>query len=257
MQSSTDRVAWPMPTRPSANSCRRTDAPNFEGYWENEAADQSKLRNGWYWTGDLAYKDAAGFLWFAGRAGRRLRVDGRTLRLPPRRQDPAAPSRRRHGCRYAIPDPSVGDQVMTAIQLRPGAEFDGKGFGRFLAKTTGPRAEVGPPVRTRRPVLPTTATAKILVRQLAGPRPSNARIRVGIGLHGAASLRRPRPHFERTLTAQRPVAVLVHGGTFTSTSGTRFVLTWRRRRWPSTCRAGAISPQTWQRSVSRTGGVRL
>jgi fatty-acyl-CoA synthase len=67
---------------------------------------------------------------------------------------------------YAIPDPVVGDQVMAAIQLRPGVEFDGKAFGRFLAG----QPDLGPKwvprfVRVGES-LPTTATAKILVRQL-------------------------------------------------------------------------------------------
>ena len=35
---------------------------NFEGYWENEEADQARVRDGRYWSGDLAYKDAEGLL---------------------------------------------------------------------------------------------------------------------------------------------------------------------------------------------------
>jgi fatty-acyl-CoA synthase len=141
-------------------------SPNFEGYWENEEADQNKLRNGWYWTGDLAYKDAAGYLWFAGRADDWLRVDGENFAAAP-----VVRILQRHpdvvmAAVYAIPDPVVGDQVMAAIQLRPGVEFDGKGFGRFLAG----QPDLGPKwvprfVRVGES-LPTTATAKILVRQL-------------------------------------------------------------------------------------------
>jgi fatty-acyl-CoA synthase len=80
------------------------------------------------------------------------------------------------GAVYAIPDPVVGDQVMAALQLRPGVAFDGEGFGRFLAgqRDLGPKA-VPRYVRVSE-ALPTTATAKILVRQLradglAGPDP--------------------------------------------------------------------------------------
>jgi fatty-acyl-CoA synthase len=141
-------------------------SPNFEGYWENEEADQNKLRNGWYWTGDLAYKDAAGYLWFAGRADDWLRVDGENFAAAP-----VVRILQRHpdvvmGAVYAIPDPVVGDQVMAALQLRPGVAFDGEGFGRFLARQRdlGPKA-VPRYVRVSE-ALPTTATAKILVRQL-------------------------------------------------------------------------------------------
>ena len=141
-------------------------SPNFEGYWENEEADQNKLRNGWYWTGDLAYKDGDGYLWFAGRADDWLRVDGENFAAAP-----VVRILQRHpdvvmGAVYAIPDPVVGDQVMAALQLRPGVAFDGEGFGRFLAgqRDLGPKA-VPRYVRVS-DALPTTATAKILVRQL-------------------------------------------------------------------------------------------
>ncbi len=42
-------------------------ASGFEGYWRNDEAEVARLRNGWYWTGDLAYRDEAGFFYFAGR----------------------------------------------------------------------------------------------------------------------------------------------------------------------------------------------
>ncbi|MDZ4270868.1 MAG: AMP-binding protein, partial [Mycobacterium sp.] len=37
-------------------------ARDFEGYYRNDAADAERLRNGWYWSGDLGYADTAGFL---------------------------------------------------------------------------------------------------------------------------------------------------------------------------------------------------
>jgi acyl-CoA synthetase (AMP-forming)/AMP-acid ligase II len=52
----------------------------FEGYYKNEAADRQRLRDGMYWTGDLAYRDADGFLYFAGRDFEWLRVDGENFR---------------------------------------------------------------------------------------------------------------------------------------------------------------------------------
>ncbi len=41
-------------------------APNpFEGYWRNPEADAERRREGWYWTGDLFYRDTDGYLYFA------------------------------------------------------------------------------------------------------------------------------------------------------------------------------------------------
>ena len=35
----------------------------FEGYYNNSAATEKTTRFGWYWSGDLGYKDAQGYLY--------------------------------------------------------------------------------------------------------------------------------------------------------------------------------------------------
>ena len=98
----------------------------FEGYWRNGEAETARLREGWYWTGDLAYRDDAGFFYFAGRDHDWLRVDGENFASAPierilqRHPDIVLASV------YAVPDPVVGDQVMAAVQLRPGLDGAGR-----------------------------------------------------------------------------------------------------------------------------------
>ena len=103
----------------------------FEGYWRNGEAETARLREGWYWTGDLAYRDDAGFFYFAGRDHDWLRVDGENFASAPierilqRHPDIVLASV------YAVPDPVVGDQVMAAVQLRPGVDaLDAEESGR-------------------------------------------------------------------------------------------------------------------------------
>lgn len=143
-----------------------TGASGFEGYWRNEDAERARLRNGWYWTGDLAYKDSDGFLYFAGRNDDWMRVDGENFAAAP-----VARILERHpdvvlAAVYAVPDPVTGDQVMAALQLREGSEFDPDSFSRFLDEQPDMGTKWTPRyVRVCSP-LPTTATSKILTRLL-------------------------------------------------------------------------------------------
>lgn len=108
-------------------------AARFEGYWNNPEADAERVRHGWYWTGDLGYADAQGFLYFAGRSGDWIRVDGentsallieRILRRHPAVVAAAA---------FAVPDPRSGDQVMAALEVAEGTTFDSLDLPGFLA----------------------------------------------------------------------------------------------------------------------------
>src|SRR5205814_8035136 len=61
----------------------RHGAAGFEGYWENEEATSARVRDGMYWTGDLAYRDQDGFVYLAGRDFEWLRVDGENFAAAP------------------------------------------------------------------------------------------------------------------------------------------------------------------------------
>ncbi len=40
----------------------------FQGYWQDDERTAEVFRNGWYYTGDRAFRDEDGYLWFVGRA---------------------------------------------------------------------------------------------------------------------------------------------------------------------------------------------
>jgi fatty-acyl-CoA synthase len=112
---------------------RRDAAGGFEGYWNNPEAESDRLRDGWFWSGDLAYRDADGVFWFAGRAGDWLRVDSENFAVSPverilgRFADAAAVAV------VGVPDPLAGDQILVTIELLPGRSFDPDAFASFLA----------------------------------------------------------------------------------------------------------------------------
>ncbi len=139
----------------------------FEGYWHNDDAERARLREGWYWTGDLAYRDEAGFFYFAGRDHDWLRVDGENFASAPierilqRHRDVVL------AAVYAVPDPVVGDQVMAAVQVRPGVgALDAGEFAAFLGAQSDLGTKWAPRFVRMSGSLPVTATNKVLKRAL-------------------------------------------------------------------------------------------
>ena len=55
----------------------------FEGYYNDPEANAQRMTGGIYHSGDLAYRDEAGYAYFAGRLGDWLRVDGENLGTAP------------------------------------------------------------------------------------------------------------------------------------------------------------------------------
>jgi fatty-acyl-CoA synthase len=144
----------------------QTGGAGFEGYWRNSEAEASRVRNGWYWTGDLAYRDENDFFYFGGRDFDWLRVDGENFAAAP-----VEGILQRHpdvvlAAVYAVPDTIVGDQVMATLLLRPGATFDPEGFVDFLAGQSDLGTKWAPRYVRVTDELPETATSKVLKRVL-------------------------------------------------------------------------------------------
>jgi len=141
-------------------------AAGFEGYYKNDEANAQRVRGGYYWTGDLGYRDAEGWFYFAGRDFEWLRVDGENFS--------AAPVERilmRHpdvlvAAVYAVPDEEVGDQVMAALELRPGAAFDPEDFDEFLSEQPDLGTKWSPRYVRVMEAIPVTETQKPMKRRL-------------------------------------------------------------------------------------------
>ena len=144
-----------------------SDAGRFEGYYNDPDAEAERMRGGVYHSGDLAYRDENGYAYFAGRLGDWMRVDGENLG--------SAPIERvllRHPdvvevAVYGIPAPDVGDQVMAALVLTQGSEFDAEKFRAFLAEQPDLGPKQWPSFVRVGAELPRTETFKVIKRQLS------------------------------------------------------------------------------------------
>jgi fatty-acyl-CoA synthase len=139
----------------------RDGLAGFEGYHANPEADAERSRNGWYWTGDLGYRDEEGTFWFAGRTADWLRVDGENFAAGP----VEAVLGRFPGVAavvvYGVPDPRTGDQVMAALEPAAGNVFDPAAFAGFLADQPDLGTKWAPRFVRLVRALPVTATGKV------------------------------------------------------------------------------------------------
>lgn len=149
----------------------------FAGYYNDDTSTSDRMRDGMYWSGDLAYRDADGFVYLAGRSGDWLRVDGENMATGIVEEillrNPAVS----RVAVYGLPDPrGVGDQLAAAIVPRHDSELEPAAFEQFLASQPDLSPKAWPRWVRISVDLPTTATNKILKREL---------VRQGVGAAGA------------------------------------------------------------------------
>jgi fatty-acyl-CoA synthase len=174
----------------------------FEGYYRNEEAMLRTTRNGWYWSGDLGYVDDDGWVYFAGRTSDWLRVEGENF--------PAAPIEAivaRHpdvmmASVYGVPDVDAGDQVMVALVLRAGAEFDGRSFAAWVDAQPDLSPTWRPRFVRQCAALPTTPTNKVVTRTLV-----HEKFRSDLVRGDAIYTRARDEHVYRAFTSEDEVAL--------------------------------------------------
>lgn len=144
----------------------RNVVDRFEGYYHNHEAEAERTRNGWYWSGDLGYRDDAGVFYFAGRSGEWLRVDSENFATAPVERILGRFPGASGVAVYAVPDErTADDQIMAALELDPGVVFDPAAFGRFLAEQPDLGTKWAPRY-VRITTLPVGATNKVDKRPL-------------------------------------------------------------------------------------------
>jgi fatty-acyl-CoA synthase len=138
----------------------------FTGYYNDPSATAERMRHGMYWSGDLAYRDADGWIYLAGRTADWMRVDGENLAAAPIERILERLPGVSQVAVYAVPDERVGDQVMAALVLRDGTRLAPADFEKFLASQPDLSPKAWPRYVRINDNLPATATNKILKREL-------------------------------------------------------------------------------------------
>ncbi len=110
------------------------DTSLFQGYFDNDAANDAKFREGVYYSGDLGHIrviDGARYLYFDGRTDDWIRKDGENFsaaqvaRLVQEHPDVVL------AAAYGVPCVVSDELVMVSLKLRPGAIFDPQAFFDF------------------------------------------------------------------------------------------------------------------------------
>ena len=134
------------PRSASARSSTRRVRARSRATTTTRTRPAKTTRFGWYWSGDLGYKDADGYLYFAGRNADWIRVDGENF--------PAGPIEEtlRHApgvvlaAVYGVPDDQAGDQVMAGLVL---ADDASRSIPSRSRRGSTRRTAIGPKWRPR------------------------------------------------------------------------------------------------------------
>lgn len=152
-----------LPARETGDLVLAADDPGLAlGYHGLEDEWRARIKGGWFYTGDLAYRDEDGFLWYVGRADELIKSRG--YRIAPGEVETATmqhPAVTESGV-IGVPDPMLGHRVKAFIVLRPGYEAS----DRLAEEITAKVREVIAPFKAPKEIefvseLPKTSTGKI------------------------------------------------------------------------------------------------
>ena len=134
----------------------------FRGYFRDDDVTAAAFRNGWYYTGDTATRDADGYIWFVGRSDDIISSAG--YRISPFEVESALIEHEAvlESAVVAKPDEIRGEIVMAYITLAPGFEASDElatDIQEFVKQQTAPYKY--PRAIEFRDALPKTISGKI------------------------------------------------------------------------------------------------
>jgi long-chain acyl-CoA synthetase len=109
-------------------------ASNLIGYWNDRAAAETAIKDGWFHTGDLVRRGARDFLWFQGRKTEIIFRGGSNI--SPQEVEAVLfehPAVRDAGV-IGVPDPIWGERVVAFVSRHPAQAIDARELIAFAAK---------------------------------------------------------------------------------------------------------------------------
>ena len=107
--------------------------PNvFEGYENDATANAAAFANGWFRTGDEGYFDDDGYLFLTGRIKEVINRGGE--KVTPSEVDAAllAHPAVRQASTFAVPHPTLGEEVAAAVVLEPDGDVSAEALSGFV-----------------------------------------------------------------------------------------------------------------------------
>ena len=143
--------------------------PNvMKGYFGNPAATAEAIRDGWFHSGDIGYRDPEGYFFLVDRLKDMINVSG--FKVFPREVEeilfrhPAV----KEAAVLGMPDPVKGEAVKAFVVLKEGQSVDAETLKALCGEKIA--SYKVPEVVEFIPALPKSPTGKILKKDLRGPR---------------------------------------------------------------------------------------
>ncbi|MCH6263973.1 MULTISPECIES: long-chain-fatty-acid--CoA ligase [Neobacillus] len=136
----------------------------MKGYWKKPEETMLTVRNGWLYTGDIAYRDEDGFYYISGRKKDMVIAGG--LNIYPAEVEEVLYQHPKvaEACAFGVPDAYLGEKLLAVIVLKKGESLT---ENEFLSWCEGRIARYKIPRAVEfRDALPKTIVGKILRRQL-------------------------------------------------------------------------------------------
>lgn len=138
------------------------------GYWNKQEQTQAVLKEGAYWTGDLAYMDADGYVFLVDRSKDMIVSGGENVYCTEVEeilyQHPAV----LEAAVFGVPDDKWGESVWAVIVAREGNNIDGQQIIEFCRERIA-TYKVPKGVDIQQEPLPKSGPGKVLKRELRAP----------------------------------------------------------------------------------------